>query len=992
MAAFVTNAQRVPRRKPESRPGPTRRDPSRTLGLREKWRKDFEDRFDALRKAVWRFIVEEDQLGLKQVKPGAIAVSLTFNAGRYAFATDDKKVAAFQSWFKEQVDKGLLEVEAGYEKEPWTSPYVKSAYRTGVVRGFTDARPQLGAKADFYKGTQAEFLREAFASPEQTAKLRLLSTRAFDQLKGVTAEMDKRISMTLAEALSKGYGAEATAKLLNENVVELGRTRARMIARTEVIHAHAEGQLDSFERLGVEDVGIEAEWVTGAKACPTCLDKAKGGPYTIKQARGLIPFHPNCRCTWRPKVAAFSAADEPAPKVRRRKADTPRRKPGEKPKPKPSADSPFTSDVFYHGSDKEFEKFDVAKFKLTGADAGGTSFYGDGAYLSGEKWKATSYAYANDKQGFVYSVQAKGVRKPFVVKGTGAGDLTDALKEVGLDPTLKGQALGEKIQAAGFDSVVVLKNNTDVVNELVVFDDSKLKILKKEARDNVKPADPVRLKKTAISQTPQKVPKAPKPPRKPKPKKADEPILKPKDDLLDTTALDDVKKPIKGEVPAPVKEALLKGDTTAVDERTRRIKELQEQRSGLSSGPKAADLGKPGTKVAKEYAQVSEEIARLTAERTALEEFLRPPKLALRVSRVVNRYGAEVGKRPVLGLETVQEAFDVNEKEFLRVVGRETWGLIREVERPYLDNLRLYRKVLVEALEREKRVAEWTAARRTFDTPDLKTWDDAGDYARNELGQDFELQGKNVITKSVWKNGRWNIEVLEDPGLAAETAEEAREFAEKAAKVGRAFVARSNHMRRRSARVARFMKAGGIAPTRLWNRRHMIDELGNGERSTNAGGYYYHADQSVNNSLQVELDKGIVIGSKGYFKGYSHNVAFDTTGIYTHEYGHRVWYNALTGEERATFTRIWEDGHAGHSYHDRLHDGKRVVVNNLPEGHRNRGVDFGEPKVSEYATTNADELWAESYLAFMHPDYRPGMLPREIESFLENVLETEEIL
>lgn len=42
--------------------------------------------------------------------------------------------------------------------------------------------------------------------------------------------------------------------------------------------------------------------------------------------------------------------------------------------------------------------------------------------------------------------------------------------------------------------------------------------------------------------------------------------------------------------------------------------------------------------------------------------------------------------------------------------------------------------------------------------------------------------------------------------------------------------------------------------------------------------------------------------------------------------------------------------------------------------------------VSQYGSTNSHELFAESFAAWTHPNYTPGLLPREVEAFLERVL------
>jgi 2'-5' RNA ligase len=67
------------------------------------------------------------------------------------------------------------------------------------------------------------------------------------------------------------------------------------------IRAHAEGQLDSLKSLGVQQVGVSVEWSTAEDedVCELCSDM-DGVVLDIDEARGLIPRHVSCRCSWAP--------------------------------------------------------------------------------------------------------------------------------------------------------------------------------------------------------------------------------------------------------------------------------------------------------------------------------------------------------------------------------------------------------------------------------------------------------------------------------------------------------------------------------------------------------------------------------------------------------------------------------------------------------------------------------------------------------------------
>lgn len=274
-------------------PNPLKQDPSRTTMLRRRFMADMQRRFRWLQKQVKTLVVTDDAFGLNTNEPLSFNVALQ----EWRFRTDSQKIDAFNKWFKQQVDQGILTV-SGPSAEPWTNEYVGSAYKKGVIRVYTDTHAEaLAASMEFYEGTKEEFLRSAFASPEAISKIQLIYTRTFNELQGVTNAMGQQMSRILADGIAHGKGAIEIARNLDNGIKKINRTRALVLARTEVVTAHAEGQLDSFEKLGLEEVGLLADISTAGddkvKVCERCESAAAAGPYTIEEARGMISFHPN---------------------------------------------------------------------------------------------------------------------------------------------------------------------------------------------------------------------------------------------------------------------------------------------------------------------------------------------------------------------------------------------------------------------------------------------------------------------------------------------------------------------------------------------------------------------------------------------------------------------------------------------------------------------------------------------------------------------------
>jgi len=104
---------------------------------------------------------------------------------------------------------------------------------------------------------------------------------------------------TLAEGFELGESIPDLTKRVTEYYGETNKVRSKMVARTETIAASNEGALQGYGDLGVEKV----EWYTAmderSEDCDICSPQ-HGVEYALDNSHGLIPAHPNCRCTWVP--------------------------------------------------------------------------------------------------------------------------------------------------------------------------------------------------------------------------------------------------------------------------------------------------------------------------------------------------------------------------------------------------------------------------------------------------------------------------------------------------------------------------------------------------------------------------------------------------------------------------------------------------------------------------------------------------------------------
>lgn len=127
-----------------------------------------------------------------------------------------------------------------------------------------------------------------------------LSARMETELKGMTTDMIQKIAREVLDGIDRRWTPRTIASAVRRRV-DISRARAETIARTEIVRAQAEAQLDAMDELGVTSLEAMVEWeVRGANVCPLC-SPLDGIVFTVEEARGMIPRHPNCRCAWMPR-------------------------------------------------------------------------------------------------------------------------------------------------------------------------------------------------------------------------------------------------------------------------------------------------------------------------------------------------------------------------------------------------------------------------------------------------------------------------------------------------------------------------------------------------------------------------------------------------------------------------------------------------------------------------------------------------------------------
>lgn len=208
------------------------------------------------------------------------------NRPEFRDATPFQRQQMLSSFIGRQINRSFK----GFDPNPFVSKTYKKAVRDLAKENGIKAPATLlkneSQLSKYSLGRRNQFNRELIA------KL----TRDLQN------DIDEHLAKTVTEQNLRG---RAVANVLTGRIDTLGRNRAKVIANTEVIATYADASLDFAENEGIENVEAEVEekmeFTTAGdgKVCPLCVP-LEGQIYTIEEARGVIPVHPNCRCRWKP--------------------------------------------------------------------------------------------------------------------------------------------------------------------------------------------------------------------------------------------------------------------------------------------------------------------------------------------------------------------------------------------------------------------------------------------------------------------------------------------------------------------------------------------------------------------------------------------------------------------------------------------------------------------------------------------------------------------
>lgn len=263
-----------------------RRDPTFTKTLRAKFEAEVKRRYKKV---------------LAELADYMSQAPLIMTNKQYDFPVGPLEEAQLLDFLNESVRRNVIDpVEAGrvlkdkgFAQKPrgWVEGYLYSSYKKGVQRAETEINKRVA------KGNAVGLMEGALKRENHQAKLSQILGRVYTDLEGINDSMQAGIRREIALGLEEGEGTAKIAKRIENRVGKIGRTRSRVLARTEVIRSHHLANITSYREAGMNKIVVQAEFSTAddGRVCPDC-EGLEGQVFTLATIEGMIPVHPDCRC------------------------------------------------------------------------------------------------------------------------------------------------------------------------------------------------------------------------------------------------------------------------------------------------------------------------------------------------------------------------------------------------------------------------------------------------------------------------------------------------------------------------------------------------------------------------------------------------------------------------------------------------------------------------------------------------------------------------
>lgn len=180
------------------------------------------------------------------------------NGVRYEYQVDAGLMQRTMDTIASILQQDLLDGSDFWTTRFWMNVYLEDAVQDGTLESFESALL-------ITQGTPVESsiaildAQQQLASPVYYDRLKLVHSRVFESMQGLTAEMKSQLRVTLTEGMARGVGVRDLTGMINKRL-SVGLVRAERIARTEVNKAYRDAYLNEAKDLN-EDALKDDDWM-----------------------------------------------------------------------------------------------------------------------------------------------------------------------------------------------------------------------------------------------------------------------------------------------------------------------------------------------------------------------------------------------------------------------------------------------------------------------------------------------------------------------------------------------------------------------------------------------------------------------------------------------------------------------------------------------------------------------------------------------------------
>ena len=208
-------------------------------------------------------------------------------------------ITALQSMFNAQKIRALDDFNSGKRNNLLDKEVCKIEYAQAMTPVLTQVMHHaINAGEDLAKPVTPH--KDGIPHVINQNALTWLKTRITWAAEQIGLESEARLSQVLQDGFSQGLSTQDIANNLMAEFDDFSKTRANMIARTEILGASNQGNQLGYKAAGV----TKEEWLTARneKVCETCAPM-DGEIFPIEDFP-TPPFstHPNCRCVGLPVI------------------------------------------------------------------------------------------------------------------------------------------------------------------------------------------------------------------------------------------------------------------------------------------------------------------------------------------------------------------------------------------------------------------------------------------------------------------------------------------------------------------------------------------------------------------------------------------------------------------------------------------------------------------------------------------------------------------